>query len=329
MTIKQELTGVLMIHRSDAYTLRIGCCGRSFSKGRKGKDTTCRCAMEIHPLQSEYGTRHARRRKDEAMKNRLNVLLINGSPRGSASNTYALARAFIRGMGDIELKEIAVYKADIQHCRGCQYCLTQQPGHCIITDDDMASILQDFKWADITIWSMPLFDFSIPSKTKALLDRLMPMFSVAMKIDEDGFPAHLYLDSSYRSDTLLISTAGFPVAEHNYELLTGYMQRRFRSTYKGAVTMPQGELMRTDPRDPMAAEIKTAIEEYLKKVSDAGSYFREHGELSAEIQEELKRPILNPADYMDGVNAVAAALTRQLNSCRKESGNRDGKGTEE
>jgi hypothetical protein len=82
--------------------------------------------------------RRFRRRKDEPMKSRLNVLLINGSP----------------------------------SC-GCQYCLTNNPGTCIIGDDDMAFILQDFKWADITIWSMPLFDLSIPSLTMPTMSQIL------------------------------------------------------------------------------------------------------------------------------------------------------------
>lgn len=45
------------------------------------------------------------------MKNRPKVLLINGSPRGEHGNTYIVAQAFIKGMGDIELKEIPVYRA--------------------------------------------------------------------------------------------------------------------------------------------------------------------------------------------------------------------------
>jgi len=243
------------------------------------------------------------------MENRPKVLLINGSPRGDHGNTYIVAQDFIKGMGDIELKEIPVYSAKIQHCRGCQYCLTIRPGKCIITDDDMEAILQDFKWADICIWSMPLFDFSIPSRTKALLDRTMPMFSVAMHFDEDGFPTHPIRDPAYRSDNVLISTAGFPVAEHNFELLTGYMQRRFRSRYKGAVTMPQGELLRSDPSNPSSPELKDAINAYLEKVSEAGACFMKCGELSAEIQAELKKPILDPEDYMAGINAFAEALS--------------------
>ena len=140
------------------------------------------------------------------------------------------------------------------------------------------------------------------------VDRTMPMFSVAMHFDEDGFPTHPMRDPAYRSDNVLISTAGFPVAEHNFELLTGYMQRRFRSRYKGAVTMPQGELLRSDPSNPSPPEIKNAINAYLEKVSEAGACFMKCGKLSAEIQSELKKPILDPEDYMAGINAFAETL---------------------
>jgi multimeric flavodoxin WrbA len=247
------------------------------------------------------------------MKKKPNVLLINGSPRGEYGNTYLVTRAFIEGMGDIELREIPVYEANIQHCKGCLYCLTKRPGHCIIKDDDMEVILQDFLWADISIWSMPLFDFSIPSKTKALLDRMMPMFSVGMKIDETGAPMHPMLNTAYQSDNVLISTCGFPVAEHNYELMTEYMQRRFKNRYKGGITIPQGEIIRPDPASPSSPELKETIDDLMARVRSAGSYFRENGSLSEEIQTAMKKPLVPPDDYMDGINTIASMLQSNKN----------------
>lgn len=246
------------------------------------------------------------------MTDRLKVLLIDGSPRGKQGNTYLVSRAFIEGMGDIELKEIPVYMANIQHCRGCLHCLKKQPGYCSITDDDMAAILQDFLWADLCIWSMPVFAFGIPSKTKALIDRMMPMFSLSMDIDKTGSPVHPLLDPGYRSENLLISTGGFPVAENNFEPLVIYMERRFRDSFKGAITVPQGPLIRSDPNDPpQSPEEKEVVSRLLDKARAAGAYYIENRAFSKEILDGLKKPMIDPQDYINGTNEIAASLSER------------------
>ena len=108
----------------------------------------------------------------------MNILVINGSPKGTASNTYRLTSAFLDGMKQkiqaIQTKELSISHMNIKPCLGCFSCWSRTPGQCCI-QDDMQQVIQDLLWADITIWSFPLYYFSIPGSLKNMIDPQMPM----------------------------------------------------------------------------------------------------------------------------------------------------------
>lgn len=95
----------------------------------------------------------------------MNILIINGSPRGEKSNSYQLTGAFLRGVrqraGEVQIREREVCKLDIRPCLGCFSCWSGTPGKCCM-EDDMEQVIQDLLWADITIWSFPLYYFTVP-----------------------------------------------------------------------------------------------------------------------------------------------------------------------
>ena len=92
----------------------------------------------------------------------MNVLLINGSPKGKNSNTYKLSSAFIDGLKsnseNVIVEELQVNKLELKSCIGCFSCWNKTPGKCVLKDD-MSSVIDKILWADITIWSFPLYYF--------------------------------------------------------------------------------------------------------------------------------------------------------------------------
>lgn len=69
----------------------------------------------------------------------MNVLVINGSPKGAGSNTYRLTSAFLDGMKqeiwNIQTKELSISRMNIKPCLGCFSCWNRTPGQCCIQDD--------------------------------------------------------------------------------------------------------------------------------------------------------------------------------------------------
>ena len=88
--------------------------------------------------------------------------------------------------------------------------------------DDMQEVLDKLLWADITIWSFPLYYFSVPGKLKTLMDRQLPMVLPFMERSaESGSHPTRYDMSSKRN--VLISTCGFYTTEGNYDAATLYI----------------------------------------------------------------------------------------------------------
>lgn len=205
----------------------------------------------------------------EVMEDNMNILLINGSPKGKRSNTYKLATAFIDGMqerDEIVLDEIAVNELDIKPCLGCFCCWNKTPGKCVI-NDDMGEVIQKLLWADVTVWSFPLYYFSVPSKLKNLIDRQLPMVLPFMVADSESGSHPTRYDMAEKKN-VLISTCGFYKTEGNYDSIIPMFDHLLGKGNYETVFCSQGELFRVP-------ELSARTDEYLGHVRCAGSEFIE------------------------------------------------------
>ena len=81
----------------------------------------------------------------------MNILLINGSPKGKASNSLRLAKSFIEGVSeqyaneDVTVEQLNVASMDIKPCKGCFHCWKNTPGQCIMSDDE-ETVIQKQLW---------------------------------------------------------------------------------------------------------------------------------------------------------------------------------------
>ena len=148
----------------------------------------------------------------------MRILIINGSPKGEKSNSLRLTHAFVEGIKKenqskqilTEIEQLDVLKLDIKGCRGCFACWKSTPGKCCIRDD-MTSVLLKFLWADVIIYSFPLYYFNVPGSLKNLIDRQLPMVLPFMSEREDGVGSGNH-ESRYDMSGkryVLISTCGF------------------------------------------------------------------------------------------------------------------------
>ena len=112
----------------------------------------------------------------------MKILVINGSPKKEKSDTMHITRAFLDGMNEVSQNEVHIIHAidkHIEYCTGCFACM-RNGGNCI-HNDDMRGILEEILDSDLLIWSYPLYCYGMPAPLKALLDRTLPLSSMAMQ----------------------------------------------------------------------------------------------------------------------------------------------------
>ncbi len=217
----------------------------------------------------------------------MKILVINGSPKGGRSNTYRLTTAFLAGIqrtdAEAEIREVNINRADIRPCLGCFACWNKTPGKCCI-QDDMAGVIQDMLWADLVIWSFPLYYFSVPGTMKNLMDRQLPMVLPFMvEATESGGHPTRYDMSGKRH--VVISTCGFYTAKGNYDGVNAIFDHLCGKGNYTTLYCGQGELFRVK-------ELSARTDEYLSGVEQAGAEFASGGISPATRQrtEELLYP---------------------------------------
>ncbi|MDL2300283.1 NAD(P)H-dependent oxidoreductase [Clostridiaceae bacterium OttesenSCG-928-D20] len=211
----------------------------------------------------------------------MNVLVINGSPKGGKSNTMCLTNAFLKGAGFENAEIINVCSADIKSCLGCFSCWNKTPGKCII-NDEMSGILEKIIASDIIIWSFPLYYFSVPGGLKNLIDRQLPMSLPFMSAENEsgGHPARY--DLSHQKH-IIISTCGFWTPKGNYDAVISMFDHFVGRESFDIILCGQGELFRIP-------ELKQRCNSYLEVVALAGGEFASGG-ISPKTHSELEKPL--------------------------------------
>lgn len=223
----------------------------------------------------------------------MNVLVINGSPKGERSNTYRLTSAFLDGMkeqDELNIVSLTVNRLQIKPCLGCFACWNKTPGKCCL-NDDMADVLEKMLWADCVIWSFPLYYFGVPGPLKNLMDRQLPMAMPFMTADSEsgGHPSR-YDQSGKRH--VVISTCGFYTAKGNYDGVTATFDHLCGKGNYTSIFCGQGELFRVP-------ELHERTDSYLNTVRKAGSEFCS-GSISFQTRSDLEQ-LLFPREVFEAM----------------------------
>jgi multimeric flavodoxin WrbA len=197
-----------------------------------------------------------------------------------------ITRAFLDGMnesGTQDVHIIDVIDKHIEYCTGCFAC--KRNGGTCIHDDDMRGILEEILESDLLLFSFPLYSYGMPAPLKALLDRTMPLSSMAMQKVGDRYEHVGQADFSHLR-YLMICGCGFPNSRHNFE----------PAVLQFKLCFPCGHTIITVPESPMfnAPEADVVTKPRLDLVRKAGEQYVKTGEIgSPMIPEEQYAAIVN------------------------------------
>lgn len=224
----------------------------------------------------------------------MKIMLLNGSPKGEASDTMHMTRAFLDGMGGVsanEVQTVNVTEAHIEYCKGCFAC--KRNGGVCVHHDDMPQLLRDMLASDLLLFSFPLYCFGIPAPLKALLDRTMPLSAMTMQKVGDRYE-HVGQADYEHLRYVVISGCGFPNAKRNFEALKLEFQMMF----------PNGLFMLTVPEAPMfnAPEAASVTAPFLELVRQAGQAYAQTGDVPEALMARLAVPMIPEDMYADICN---------------------------
>lgn len=225
----------------------------------------------------------------------MKILVLNGSPKKEKSDTLHITRAFLEGMREAGKQEVRVVHAvekNIGYCTGCFTC-KMNGGTCVF-DDDMREILEEILDSDLLLFSFPLYCYGMPAPLKVLLDRTMPLSSMAMRKVGERYE-HVGQADFSRLRYMMICGCGFPNSRHNFEPAV----LQFRQCF------PCRNTILTVPESPMfnVPEAAAVTGPRLEKVRQAGRQYAEKGVIDKALLEEITSPMIPEDQYAAIVNA--------------------------
>lgn len=224
----------------------------------------------------------------------MKVLVFNGSPKKEKSDTLHITRAFLDGMSEAapqEVRCIDVIEQQIEFCRGCFAC--KQNGGLCVQDDDMRGILEKILDSDLLLFSFPLHSYGMPATLKNLIDRMLPLSSMAMA-NVNGRYVHIGQRDYSHLRYLMICGCGFPNSKQNFEPAVAQFKLLF----------PRNHTILTVPESPMfnAPEAAAVAVPRLELVKKAGRQYAEAGIIEETLLAEIGSPMIPEEVYAKIVN---------------------------
>lgn len=219
----------------------------------------------------------------------MRILVLNGSPKRDQSDCMHITGAFLDGMNrvsDNEIHTIHVTDRHIEYCRGCFTC-KRNGGECVLKDD-MKEILTEILSSDLLLFSFPLYCYGMPAPLKALIDRTMPLSSMAMRKVGDRYE-HIEQADFTKLRYLMICGCGFPNAKHNFEAMTLQFKLMFGED-STILTIPEAPMFNAPEASPVTAP-------FLQIVRQAGQEYAECGMISEETMAKLSVPMIPEEAY--------------------------------
>lgn len=225
----------------------------------------------------------------------MKIMLFNGSPKREHSDTMHITRAFLEGMEDAapqQVHTVPVIDRHIEFCTGCFACM-RNGGKCI-HDDDMYEILEEILESDLLLFSFPLYCYGMPASLKRLLDRTLPLSSMAMAKVGKRYEHVGQRDYSHLK-YLMICGCGFPNSSHNFEPAVEQFRLMFPNHHT-IITVPESPMFSV----PEAAQVTGPRLELLRQ---AGRQYAETGTIDEALLAQIGVPMIPEEVYAGMVNS--------------------------
>lgn len=104
----------------------------------------------------------------------MNIVVITGSPRKNG-NSFAMTAAFVRRAEELghTIRRFDAAFLKIGGCRACETCY--KTGKACSFDDDFNAIASAILEADVVVYTMSVYWYSIPAQVRGVIDRIFSL----------------------------------------------------------------------------------------------------------------------------------------------------------
>ncbi len=235
----------------------------------------------------------------------MKMLVVNGSPNGEKGNTEVLIKAFLQGAREAGAECECVYLKEkrIAHCTGCFSCWFATPGECIYADD-MTDLLTKIVEADMVVYAVPLYYYTVSGMMKDFIDRQLPLSQPYIDIRNDVTTHPMRYEKVGQKYIMLISNSGFPDPSH-FDGLKATFQCWVRGGGRklaGLLCCAGGSMLQTP-------DIKDQLTWYLDATRQAGREVVQQQSISEQTQAILDKPLTDEKQlYADVCNAYFKSI---------------------
>ncbi|NLB00368.1 MAG: flavodoxin family protein [Methanomicrobiales archaeon] len=193
----------------------------------------------------------------------MKILGINGSPRGSRSQTLRLVQGVLDGAksAGAEVELVDVTKLRIDYCIGCTVCYER--GTCT-RKDDFAELYQKMLDCDGIVLGSPNYIDSVTAQIKTMLDRMADAIHCQAFIGKYG---------------CAVSTAGGSGADEVVDYLSGVLQTLGANTVGGIDVVLGGDPEAIVPAEGRAYELGKRLVQAIEKKETYPDQERRHAEM--------------------------------------------------
>lgn len=230
----------------------------------------------------------------------MKIVAFNGSPHGQMGNTDRILQPFLAGAREAGAETETVYLKDMQinHCVGCFACWLKTPGVCV-HQDDMPALLEKFRKADLVVYAVPLYIYTVPGLMKDFMDRCCPLIKPHIVKRGNQYIHPTRYEDEWPKKMVLISNCGYPERHHFGGLVETF--RQFSASHPDLVLV--GNILCSAGGLLGNSQYKDMLQGYIDAAHRAGREVVEQNGIMPETQAVLDRELIDPESYSRGVNA--------------------------
>lgn len=227
----------------------------------------------------------------------MKILALNGSHRGQKGCIQWLLDKLAEGAlgAGAEFETIVLAEHHIERCTGCEAC--HAPGqhlHCIYqNEDDVQSIFDRMKAADILIYATPVYIFSMSGLMKTFLDRFNSTAgSNELCVTKSGLFFH-NIDKAIYSKPFVVLTGCGNVEAETVRNVISYFQTFSRFLDAPIVgTLARKSIGMMEAARTESLEQKPVILDVVKAYVQAGRELATLGKITNKTQKRANQHIL-------------------------------------